>query len=94
MRSGSRSLVALRFGFLRAADIPTSMYLRITRFKLGRNLRKSGLLEIPFLFDVVRQDGVTVFTETQLQAHDIRCEDCPVGILHFITADLIIDVTN
>jgi hypothetical protein len=26
VRSGSRNLAALRFGFLRAANIPTSMY--------------------------------------------------------------------
>ena len=94
MRSGSRSLVALRFGFLRAANIPTRTSLRITRVKLGRNLPKSGLSEIPFLFDVVLQDAVTVVTDTQLQAHDIRCEDRLVGIPHFITEDPTIDVTD
>jgi len=33
---------------------------RITRVKLGKNLRKSGLWEIHLLFDVVLQNAVTV----------------------------------
>ena len=51
-------------------------------------------MEIHFLFDVVLQDAVTVLTDTQLQAQDIRCEDCLVGIPTFITSDLTVDVTD
>ena len=70
------------------------MHLGFARVKLGKNLPKCGFVEIPLFFDVVLQDAVTVLTNTRLQAHDMRCEDCLVGIPHFITADLFIDVTN
>jgi hypothetical protein len=38
------------------------MHLRITGVKLGRNLRKSGVLEIPLLFDVVLPEAVAVYS--------------------------------
>ena len=66
MRSGSREVGRLRRDRFLIANIPTSMHLRISRVNLGRNLRKSGLLEIHLLFDVVLQAAATV-----LQARDL-----------------------
>lgn len=60
MRSGSREVARLRRDRFLLANIPTSMHVRIIRVKLGKNLRKSVLLEIPFLFDVVLQAAGTV----------------------------------
>jgi hypothetical protein len=94
VRSGSREVARLRRDNFLTANIPTSMHLGFATVKLRKNLPKWGFLEIPILFDVVVRDAVTVLTNTQLQAHDMRCEDCLAGIPHFIGADLLIDVTN
>src|ERR1700733_11522133 len=66
--SAAKSQAAQLWLIFRWSYIPTSMYLRITRIKLGRNLRKSGGLEIRLLFDVVLQNTVTV-----LQTHNFTC---------------------
>ncbi len=94
MRSGSREMAFMRRDDFLLANIPTSMHLGFAGVKLAKNLPKCGTLKIIILFGVVLQDAVTVLTNKQLQAHDIRGEDCLVAIPHFITAELLIDVTN
>jgi hypothetical protein len=60
VRSGFREIDRLRRDRFLIANMPANMHRRITRVKLGRNLQKSGFMEIQLPFDVVRQAAVTV----------------------------------